>query len=259
MATDKIEQQREHFNAISERYLKGRCEENHILLKSLIWQHALSPLKELLPANAKILEPMCGSGEGLEILTSVFSKELQYEGFDYSEDVVAAAKLRAGKIWQADVTKFVPDRDDYDAAILIGGLHHVPDHAGRVVRNVSRALKPGGIFINFEPTNGTVLHRLIRERIYCANDIFDEETERAFSVSQLFGFFEKAGLECIRCTYPGLLAYTLYYNPYAFPTLNLGGRRAVKTAFGVDRPFLANVLGRLLSFATLSVWRKPDA
>ena len=257
MATDKIEQQREHFNAISDRYLKGRSEENHILLKSLIWEHALSPLRDFLPAKAKILEPMCGSGEGLEILSSILSSELYYEGFDYSEEVVAAAGERSGRIWQADVTKFVPERDYYDAAILIGGLHHVPDHAGDVVQNITSALKPGGLFINFEPTNGTLLHRLIRERIYDANDIFDQETERAFSVSQLFGYFKEARLERVRCSFPGLLAYTLYYNPYAFPALNLGGPRAVKTAFCVDRLFLSNVIGRLLSFATLSIWRKP--
>ena len=58
--------------------------------------------------------------------------------------------------------------------------------------------------------------------------------------------------------WPGLASYVLYYNPDAFPSLNLGGERAVRTAFALDRPFFRTPIGRFFSFATLSLWRRPD-
>ena len=59
-----------------------------------------------------------------------------------------------------DVTKFKTD-EKFDVIIIIGGLHHVPDFAGQVVRNLSSHLKDGGYFISYEPTSGNPLFRLI--------------------------------------------------------------------------------------------------
>jgi hypothetical protein len=57
--------------------------------------------------------------------------------------------------------------------------------------------------------------------------------------------------------YPGLAAYVLYYNPDAFPALNFGGPETVRRLFALERPFLRSAAARTLSFATLSLWRKP--
>ncbi len=122
---------------------------------------------------------------------------------------------------------------------------------------LAASLRPGGLLINLEPTHGNPLARMVRERIYRRNQLFDAETERAFSVEELDAMFVSAGLELAYRTYPGLLGYVLYYNPDAFPGLNLAGTRAVNMLFALERPLMATRIGRWLSFATLAVWRSP--
>lgn len=205
-----------------------------------------------------MLEPMCGYAEGIEIAEQHFSLDCDYYGFDYSDVIVGELSrlLPDGRVWQADVTTYRPEPRTYDLVLLIGGLHHVPDKAPQVVQNLAAGLKEGGFFVNFEPTSGNPLFRVIREVIYRRNEIFDDATERAFGVDELKGFFSDAGLEEVKSFFPGLLAYTLYYNPYAFPLLNRGGQRWVDFFFAIDRFVMNHWIGRVFSFATVSIWRK---
>jgi hypothetical protein len=127
------------------------------------------------------------------------------------------------------------------------------------VKRVSAAVRPGGYLLSFEPTDGNPLFRWVRETIFQRDDLFNEQTERAFAVKELFSLFEGAGLERDEVAWPGLASYGLYFNPDTFPALNLGGERAVRTVFALDRPFFRTPIGRFFSFATLSFWRRPDA
>jgi SAM-dependent methyltransferase len=256
----KIERQRTHFNSIAERYNAGRQEANHRRVKSLIWRAAGRYLAPLAGRRIKMLEAMCGYAEGIEIARHELGLDCDYHGFDYSDVIVAdlSRRLPQGRVWQADATTYRPEPDSYDLVLLIGGLHHVPDNAAAVVRNLAAGLKPGGMFVNFEPTSGNPLFQAIREWIYRRNEIFDEATERAFAVDELKGFFAAAGLEEVKTFFPGLIAYTLYYNPYAFPLLNIGSRKTVDFFFALDRLAMNSWIGRVLSFATVTIWRKND-
>jgi SAM-dependent methyltransferase len=206
----------------------------------------------------RVLEAMCGFADGAEILSSHLNAEIDYAGCDYSDAVVA--ELARSKpnlnIWQADATNWKPESAKFDIVILLGGLHHVPGHAAEVVKSMASGLKSGGLFINYEPTHGNPITRWARERIYDKNSLFDEETERGFSIGELEAFLAGANLVPERILFPGLLFYILYYNPDAFPFLNLGGEALVKAAFRFDALFMENAVGRALSFATLSVWKK---
>jgi SAM-dependent methyltransferase len=257
--TTAIERQRTHFNGIAHRYESGRNEANHRQIKSLIWREALTCLAPLRGRKIRMLEPMCGYGEGLGIVRTHTDLDLEYFGFDYSDVIVddLSRSFTGGRIWQADVTHYRPETSFFDLIFLAGGLHHVPDNAGEVVRNLVGGLAPGGMFVSFEPTYGNRMFNAVREKIYETNDIFDEVTERAFSTAELRNMFVSAGLEEVKTFYPGLLAYIMYYNPYAFPMLNKGGVRLVDAVFAVDRLFMGNWVGRLFSFATVSIWRKP--
>ena len=68
--------------------------------------------------------------------------------------------------------------------------------------------------------------------------------------------FKDAGYEKVDEVYPGLLAYVLYYNPDAFPALNIGGGSLVRLLFCLDRLFWTTWVGRKMSFATMSLWRR---
>lgn len=254
---DLREKQREHFNQVAEQYRVARSNPNHLALKKLLWDYALSSIQLPCGQNSSVLEAMCGFADGYEILSSRYG-DVDYSGFDYSEHIVAYLRdNRPGlDIHHQDVTTYDADRQ-YDIVILLGGLHHVPDYSEHVVASLAASLKSGGLFINFEPTHGNPLFRLVRERIYKRNTLFDEDSERAFGVRQLKELFMQAGLKEEKIIYPGLLSYVLFYNPDAFPALNIGSAKLVSLLWSVEQPFMKTLVAKALSFATLSIWRKP--
>ena len=254
-----IERQKDHFNSIADQYRNARGHENHLLIKDLIWHNCLKNLPLPDQATYDLLEPMCGFAEGRRLISHHLGIKVKYVGFDYSDTVIDLLKKQDPDItvWQEDATRWTPEANTYDIIILVGGLHHVPNHAAQVVKNLSVGLKKGGLFINFEPTYGNRLTQWIRKKIYQKNPLFDEKTERDFSVSELKDFFLSSSLSPVRIIYPGLLSYILFYNPDAFPFLNAGGKWLVKATFLADRLFYKTKLGGFLSFATLSIWQKP--
>lgn len=254
----RVERQQAHFDSVADGYFAARRHANHLLLKALMWRDFLGGKIEMKRDGLRVLEAMCGFGDGKDLVETALGIAVEYAGFDYSNSVVATMRATrpALNIWQADVTQYEAS-ETYDLVVLLGGLHHVHHAAAEAVERVSRAVKPGGYLVNLEPTNGNPLFRMVRERIYRRNTLFDAETERAFAVEELFGLFDAAGLRRVDAVWPGLLSYVLYYNPDAFPGLNCGGSRAVKAAYALDRPFFRTRLGRALSFATLSLWQRP--
>ena len=258
---DDIEHQRAHFENISKKYYESRHTENHLVLKELLWGFFLRDKGVLRGRALRVLEPMCGYGEGRKIVQRFLTDRINYFGFDYSQPLVERARMESPgvRFEHLDVTRFAlePGEEPYDLIILLGGLHHVYQHAHVVVDRLSGALRSGGYFVNFEPThNFTPLH-WVRERIYKRNELFDAQTEQGFWLSELDALFRHGGYELVDQIYPGLLAYVLYYNPDAFPMLNVGNPAWVRRLFGLESMFFRSFLARKLSFATLSLWRKP--
>jgi SAM-dependent methyltransferase len=256
--TNLVEQQREHFNRISSQYFAARNNANHLLLKQLLWRYFLKRHPYLKEQVNRVLEPMCGTAEGYEILRSNLSKDFSYLGFDYSESMVDFARSQHPKlnIIHGDVTTFEPDGEPYDIIFLIGGLHHVFSRTSDVLKNLGRALRPNGYFLSFEPTHNNWIARRVRQSIYKSNNLFDADTEQGFEYYGLDNHFTDAGFEKVDDVYAGLLAYILYYNPDAFPMLNVGGSALVRATFAIDRLLWTNWIGRKLSFATISLWQR---
>lgn len=255
---DLVEQQRKHFNQISEQYFRARNHPNHLLLKELIWSGFLRRNARIAPEVTRVLEPMCGMAEGYEILRRNLVPNLDYSGFDYSENMVEIARTAHPelKIEWNDVTAFQAKGEPFDLIILIGGLHHVYSRTRDVLENLRESLRPGGYFVSFEPTHDNWLSRRVRQRIYKTNDLFDDDTEQGFEYRDLDEHFRRAGYAKVDEVYPGLLAYVLFYNPDAFPALNIGGKWLVSLLFAIEELFWANWIGRKFSFATMSLWRR---
>lgn len=253
---DKIEQQRIHFDNIAKTYFKARQNKNHLHFKKLIWSDFFKDFhwdrKKTL-----VLEPMCGYSEGRKILSENLDTEIVYEGFDYSQPLIDEVKNQNSQIniYKQDVTKFKPKKE-YDIIIIIGGLHHVYGFTDEILKSLNKALKNDGYLIVLEPTQNNPLLKLVRDRIYKKNEIFDSETEKAFDLVNLNRSFDKAGLKIVKQTYPGLLGYILYYNPDAFPFLNLGGRFAVDLIYNIEKYFYKNFVGKCWSFATMTLLKK---
>lgn len=206
-----------------------------------------------------VLEPMCGFAEGKNILEQSLTPDFRYDGFDYCETIVESAQKMYpdARIFRMDATKFKSSQK-YDLVILIGGLHHIPDCAGEFIRTVYDALDVNGFFINFEPTDNNVVYRIIRDRIYRKNPLFDSESERAFELDELNNIYLSGGFAIVDQMYPGLLSYVLYYNPEAFPHLNCGNEKMVRLIFNMDRKFFRSKIGKTFSFTTLTLMKKTN-
>ena len=250
--------QREHFESVAARYSTARSSSNHLLLKKLLWRLFLSePWVSEIRTGSSLLEPMCGIGEGGDYLLPLMRPQCRYKGFDYSDEMVSRArKIHPDReVVASDVTTY-SDETTYDAMVLIGGLHHVYSHTSDVLGILRSCLKPGALFLNIEPTHDNLLYKAIRKGIYKKNALFDADTEQGFEYSEYVGLFKEAGFELVDCVHFGLLAYVFYYNPDAFPGLNLGAEKTVRALFALDRLFMRTWIGRKLSFATFAVWRK---
>jgi SAM-dependent methyltransferase len=254
---NSVDQQRKHFESISDKYFDARQHPNHLLYKKLVWELFFKRNSYVLHDGAKVIEPMCGYSEGKAILEDHCGKDFEYTGFDFSRPLVDRAKEKfpTANIYVQDVTKFA-GQGQFDLMILIGGLHHVYAHVSSVLRKLATVLKPGGYLINLEPTQNNPAYRLLRQRIYRNNDLFDDETEQAFDLPELNNLYRDAGLVIQDQMFPGLLAYIMYYNPDAFPALNIGSSKTVRFLFALERAFYRSWLARKMSFATLSLLQK---
>lgn len=256
---DLIEQQMEHFEKISTQYYAGRQSKNHLLLKELMWDYFFQEKSFLRKDGLSVLEPMCGYSEGKVILERHLGITIHYEGFDYSETFVNMVKSQdpSISITRQDITKFMPSKE-YDLVILLGGIHHVPDMAAEVIKKMASSLKDGGYFINLEPTYNNFITKLVSNEVYKKNPLFDYETEKRFELRELNDLYLSNGFEIVDQIYPGLLSYVLYYNPDAFPLLDVGRGGLTRFLFGIDKFFFRNVFGRKLSFATLTLLKKHN-
>ncbi len=253
---DKINHQNDHFDSIAEKYYEARQDSKHLLYKSLLLDYMLSELSISMKKRGRIavIEPMCGYGEGKSFVERYISDNIDYEGFDFNETLIRKVKENFPdiNIYKEDVTKFDTDKK-YDIVILIGGLHHVPDYAEYVIKKIGKILKTGGVFINFEPTHNNIFIALARLFVYKLNAFFDDATEHDFSLGQLNNMYRAAGLRIYRQYYPGLLGYILWYNPDAFPLLNIGTESLVKRVFNFEKKLISGKYGRFVSFTTFSV------
>jgi len=253
---DDLEVQRIHFNKIADKYYHSRQTINHLYFKKLLWTYFFKNKPEVSQMKI-VLEPMCGFMDGSRLLFEQFGNVFDVTSFDYSENVVNESKKRfpSNKIFCQDITTFETTQR-YDLIILIGGLHHVPAYAEKVVDKLSGFLNRGGHFILFEPTYANPFYYYIRNLIYKNNKIFEENTERAFNDLELMQYFKKSNLLVVDKMYVGLLSYILYYNPDAFPYLNIGNTKIVNFFFKIDSFFFRNRIGRFFSFATMIYLKK---
>ena len=164
--------QRKHFNKIALEYVSKRSNPSTLSYRDCLWKEFLRLIKLEINKNKKCicLEAMCGTCEGSIRLFKEFPNYI-FEAFDYSEEMVKYAKYNTMcedgilVVRQLDILKF-NEKTKFDCVILIGGIHHVYKSAEVVINKINKSLKPGGIFINFEPTNNLWILGKIREMIY---------------------------------------------------------------------------------------------
>ena len=135
-------------------------------------------------SGKKVADLACGSGFNSVLLREMFPT-VEVVGFDISEKACAAyAEVVGAPAHCLDLTLDTDVDGSFDAAIVVGGLHHCVADLAATVRNVARLLKPGGVFYYYEPNDRFVL-QWARDVWYRVDRFFDADTERALSHGEL--------------------------------------------------------------------------
>ena len=258
-AKESAEIQRIQFNNMSEGYSNAVDNIKAKYFRWLVYKEFFrnTSFQKTIENSQKlsVLEAMCGIGSGRMVLESVFgSIDIDYDGFDYSDEIIKIAKKKNPEyhFFQQDINDFSTDKE-YDIILLLSGLHHVPDNAGQVMKNLQKYLKPGGYFISIEPTFNNKVAQFICNRVYKHSKFYDYKTERRFSLEELNCFFSEAGYSIEKQIYPGLFAYLLwFFNPYPW-LLKIGNMNTVKFLYRMEHRLYSNWFGRKFSIATFTI------
>ena len=200
-----------------------------------------------------MLDVACGSGFNTLLLQRRFSN-LRATGVDISPSACAAyTRITGCPAVHADLTTPQEWTDRFDAAIVIGGLHHCVANLPQTMENLASALRPGGLLFMMEPNADCWLEG-IRRLWYRRDRFFDAPTEHALSHRELL---ETAGalFEPLTLRHVGGPAYFLVLNSLVL-RVPLGAKKWVSRAtFPLEAGF-NRLDSRVAAPVFLATWRR---
>ncbi|MCU1547134.1 MAG: transcriptional regulator [Arthrobacter sp.] len=104
-----------------------------------------------LKAGIDVADIGCGSGHAINLMARAFPAS-RFTGYDFSEGAIDAARAEAEQWGLANASFEVVDvatldiEDCFDAVTAFDAIHDQA-HPAAVLRNVHRALRPGGLFL----------------------------------------------------------------------------------------------------------------
>jgi SAM-dependent methyltransferase len=175
----------------------------------------LAPLLRDVDLNDRdVADLAAGSGHTTLELKALFPR-IRAVGFDVSEHAVHSYASRTGcEAHLLDLTGEAAWPERFDAAIIVGGLHHCVSGLDNALRNVARMLKPGALFLIVEPNRDTWLEPM-RRLWYRRDHYFESSTEAALSHDAL-SRTGRAWFDTLFVRYMGGPAYFLVYNSLVF-------------------------------------------
>ncbi len=111
---------------------------------------------------------------------------------------------------QCDLTVPFDVDVQFDAAFVIGGLHHCVSDLPATMANLSRMIRPGGRLFIWEPNADFLLQRA-RDAWYRRDDYFEYDTERALTLDEIAAASD-GQFELKRADFFGGPAYFLILN-----------------------------------------------
>lgn len=202
--TTQAKQDRELFNRIADQYARKDRYAPSAMARSLRLRQTFAAIEPFQTREMDLLEVGCGAGYSSQYLKG---KYRTYTGIDYSENLVELARRmhRSEEITfvASDLLAFEsPQR--FDAVLLIGVLHHVPDIEA-ALRKCRSLLKSGGYIVANEPQpNNKLVHhaRRIRARIDASYSADQEELRPSF----LRALLTQVGFIDVTCKPQGLFS-----------------------------------------------------
>jgi SAM-dependent methyltransferase len=174
--------QKAHYERIHDEYEAHYYDEQSLRYRE---QFIFKPLLAGLDLNdLDVLDVASGSGHNTLVLRRWFPR-LRAVGLDISDSACAGYRdVTGGEALQGDLTQPLAIQRQFDAAIVIGGLHHCVVNLPQAMDNLARLVKPNGVVLMMEPSADGILESL-RNRWYRGDHYFDAHTEHALSHDKL--------------------------------------------------------------------------
>ena len=202
--------QQEHYDEIANAYVNNlnypHTLEYMSYLDDVLREHVSS---ENLGVCAEIC---CGTGEGFSLFSESIDKGV---GVDVSSSMLSKGKQSLNNprlhFVQGDATQLPLVSNSFDSVIMLGGIHHVPDRQA-LFRQISRILKPGGVFIWREPVSDFWLWKFLRAIIYKLSPILDDKTERPLTYNETVPLLKESGFSLEQWRTCGFLGFCFFMN-----------------------------------------------
>lgn len=174
--------QQRHYETIHESYAAHYFDKSSMAYRR---RFLFEPLfRGIDLSGAKVAEIACGSGHNSLVLREMFA-DIAVEGFDLSAAACEDYRRFVGApAHQIDMTKPFDGAARFDAALVIGGLHHCVADLETTMGNIASMIRPGGLLLMFEP-NARFLLQSVRDFWYRRDKLFHAETERALDPAEL--------------------------------------------------------------------------
>jgi 2-polyprenyl-3-methyl-5-hydroxy-6-metoxy-1,4-benzoquinol methylase len=146
-------------------------------------------LTEKLQQGIEVMDVGCGRGHALKRLAQAFP-DSHFFGFDFSEEAIAVAQADAEKLglthlhFQVQDAAKLNETNQYDLITTFDAIH---DQAqpGRVLSNIARALKPGGVYLMQDIAASSHVHENLDHPL--APFLYTISTMHCMTVSLAYG------------------------------------------------------------------------
>lgn len=251
-ASDWEQRQADHYDAIAAAYEEHYSDEWSQRYRQAFINERMT--RGIVLDGARVLDAMCGSGQ---LATYLEARGARVTGLDVSPEVIE--RFRAEHPRCEGVARSILDSGfadgQFDAVMLVGGLHHVHPETDGAVEEIHRILRPGGHLCFAEPHAGSVAD--LARRLWYRLDPLFEDNEAAIDLEHLMHSHGEQ-FHFDRSTHAGGPAYLLVYNSMAFrvpPAL----KRLYSPLLLVLERSIQRLLGRRTSCMVVCQWRKKPA
>jgi SAM-dependent methyltransferase len=238
-----------HYDALAERYASGYDDAFSRAYRDRFIHSAMFAPGEL--RGARVLEAMCGSGQETRYLLEAGARVV---GLDISERQIEGFRRR----WpgcESHCVSIVESGlapESFDAAIIVGGLHHVHPRVPEALAEVHRLLRTGGTLCFMEPHTGSLPDRV--RRLWYRLDPLFADNEAAIDLEALEHLFADRFVFESK-VYRGNLAFLLVLNSMVFRIPNRLKRWISPPLLGLET-LLVPLQRRWNSCFVVARWRK---
>jgi SAM-dependent methyltransferase len=202
--------QKEHYETIHDAYQEYYDAESMAYRERFIY----GPLFRGLDLDDRdVADLACGGGATSKAILSRFPRARTF-GIDLSARACADYRASMGRpAFEADLTRAVDIPQRFDAAVIIGGLHHCVADLSGTMRTIHGLLRPGGLLLMMEPSDDFFL-AAVRRFWYRRDRYFDADTEHALSHPEILK--AAPGFTADHVSYVGGPGYFLVLNSMVF-------------------------------------------